>query len=245
MGITPAGAGKTKRVCIRRVAIQDHPRGCGENFEAYSTAIQSGGSPPRMRGKLGYSFFNNIGKRITPADAGKTCHKATLASASRDHPRGCGENTSRHVSGKPSLGSPPRMRGKRGNQGQWQPYKRITPADAGKTLCLADECPRRGDHPRGCGENSARHCQQRVRKGSPPRMRGKPLSASTHHRVYMDHPRGCGENIYAERMTPAQAGSPPRMRGKLFERYILGNWVRITPADAGKTYSDGITVSKS
>ena len=25
------------------------------------------------------------------------------------------------------------------------------------------------------------------------------------------------------------------MRGKLFERYILGNWVRITPADAGKT----------
>ena len=30
-----------------------------------------------------------------------------------------------------------------------------------------------------------------------------------------DHPRGCGENF--------------------FERYILGNWVRITPADAGKT----------
>ena len=25
------------------------------------------------------------------------------------------------------------------------------------------------------------------------------------------------------------------MRGKLFERYILGNWVRITPAGAGKT----------
>ena len=34
-----------------------------------------------------------------------------------------------------------------------------------------------------------------------------------------------------------RVGSPPRMRGKLFERYILGNWVRITPADAGKTYS--------
>ena len=32
-----------------------------------------------------------------------------------------------------------------------------------------------------------------------------------------------------------ERGSPPQVRGKLFERYILGNWVRITPAGAGKT----------
>ena len=182
---------------------------------------------------------------ITPADAGKTRHAMLAANRRWDHPRGCGENGAIKDSGNRTKGSPPRMRGKRSVWPMNVPAEGITPADAGKTYTKRETKKVGWEHPRGCGENSARHCQQRVRKGSPPRMRGKPLSASTHHRVYMDHPRGCGENIYAERMTPAQAGSPPRMRGKLFERYILGNWVRITPADAGKTYSDGITVSKS
>ena len=50
-----------------------------------------------------------------------------------------------------------------------------------------------------------------------------------------DHPRGCGENAIPRTRISAKIGSPPRMRGKLFERYILGNWVGITPADAGKT----------
>ena len=243
--ITPADAGKTALMPDGGAVKWDHPRGCGENKSKNGKKKRTRGSPPRMRGKLGVNQSHCRFPWITPADAGKTMKARLFPPFIRDHPRGCGENLSQSNSGIGESGSPPRMRGKRSVWPMNVPAEGITPADAGKTYTKRETKKVGWDHPRGCGENSARHCQQRVRKGSPPRMRGKPLSASTHHRVYMDHPRGCGENIYAERMTPAQAGSPPRMRGKLFERYILGNWVRITPADAGKTYSDGITVSKS
>ena len=52
--ITPAGAGKTAIVIIIYALIWDHPRRCGENNphrEQYHTTL---GSPPQVRGKLGY-----------------------------------------------------------------------------------------------------------------------------------------------------------------------------------------------
>ena len=91
--------------------------------------------------------------------------------------------------------------------------------------------------------------------GSPPQVRGKPRSAKEsaladgitpagagktrlQRRINMlneDHPRRCGENSLLSAVERLIEGSPPQVRGKLFERYILGNWVRITPAGAGKT----------
>ena len=52
-----------------------------------------------------------------------------------------------------------------------------------------------------------------------------------------DHPRGCGENnaIHGKRLNVV--GSPPRMRGKPMPEPASGAKTRITPADAGKTWS--------
>ena len=45
-----------------------------------------------MRGKLPYRFLGHVGKRITPADAGKTLSDVDRDGNKKDHPRGCGEN---------------------------------------------------------------------------------------------------------------------------------------------------------
>ena len=98
-------------------------------------------------------------------------------------------------------------------------YIRITPADAGKTTVTALKAEREQDHPRGCGENftrptSRRLMVSRLSLGSPPRMRGKPITEAfkadidritpadagktyPHSAIIArkeDHPRGCGEN---------------------------------------------------
>ena len=52
-------------------------------------------------------------------------------------------------------------------------YHRITPAYAGKRPQFCGLCGCRWDHPRVCGEKSGSRSDDRVAKGSPPRMRGK------------------------------------------------------------------------
>ena len=90
--ITPADAGKTVRSITARDVHQDHPRGCGENGTHNGLARLKAGSPPRMRGKLDKILYIFRGKRITPADAGKTIYRNGVFSLLQDHPRGCGEN---------------------------------------------------------------------------------------------------------------------------------------------------------
>ena len=133
--------------------------------------------------------------------------------------------------------------------------ERITPADAGKTICR--KCTRAylWDHPRGCGENIDPLNDNVRYLGSPPRMRGKPVvtpydagagritpadagktRSRQGRRAYcQDHPRGCGENIYPPCRYTRLTGSPPRMRGKLKRAGICPVYPGITPADAGKT----------
>ena len=71
-GITPAHAGKTLTYDKRYSFSWDHPRACGENQLRYICEVQSGGSPPRMRGKPADREIGHELTRITPAHAGKT-----------------------------------------------------------------------------------------------------------------------------------------------------------------------------
>ena len=93
-GITPADAGKTRRMVQLRLHFRDHPRGCGENAFVSAAKCYIIGSPPRMRGKrvAPQTVIHICG--ITPADAGKTTKKDRRRIAAADHPRGCGENPS-------------------------------------------------------------------------------------------------------------------------------------------------------
>ena len=153
LGITPAHAGKTSRSSAELSATRDHPRACGENLGAPSSAVSVAGSPPRMRGKHDEKRDGCMGGGITPAHAGKTMRGHCLRSTRRDHPRACGENFTPLPCGMMVAGSPPRMRGKQTINQMLSAHLGITPAHAGKTpLPLITESLRR-DHPRACGEN--------------------------------------------------------------------------------------------
>ncbi len=95
--ITPADAGKTSARLGKNAFCWDHPRGCGENRADNMQSPFSLGSPPRMRGKPKKVRTYRPDKRITPADAGKTCNLFYRYSWFWDHPRGCGENLFRNM----------------------------------------------------------------------------------------------------------------------------------------------------
>ena len=115
-GITPAHAGKTNARYSRPCFRKDHPRACGENLSTRFLCCGSGGSPPRMRGKLDSLSHNRVPTRITPAHAGKTYFLSISFFCAWDHPRACGENDSYLLYDLEEIGSPPRMRGKRDNR---------------------------------------------------------------------------------------------------------------------------------
>ena len=172
-----------------------------------------------------------------------------------DHPRGCGENAVITCISGAGIGSPPRMRGKPFSFCCFFLNRGITPADAGKTGQCASDYPRKGDHPRGCGENCRQVVARRLRLGSPPQVRGKlnlscsllgvtritPAGAGkTAYRAIRDicardHPRRCGENFADSSVMRSSDGSPPQVRGKRSRSVFACSIARITPAGAGKT----------
>ena len=110
---------------------------------------------------------------ITPADAGKTCLSMPAAWAARDHPRGCGENTTSDRKTQCRAGSPPQVRGKLAIQIFSVVTPGITPAGAGKTRQKKGYFFSSRDHPRRCGENLQYKFLALSLRGSPPQVRGK------------------------------------------------------------------------
>ena len=234
------------------------PRACGENIPRPLHNLRVQGSPPRMRGKRQRVNLRKHRLGITPAHAGKTTEGSWISTAKRDHPRACGENSKAGELTVKVKGSPPRMRGKQRRVVLQYEDRGITPAHAGKTGTRLKSLRRRWDHPRACGENRHRAGAASRTAGSPPRMRGKqqkevyealkegitPAHAGKTivSRLFFnsmrDHPRACGENPEQIHIQLHRKGSPPRMRGKRAtckdDRLIEG----ITPAHAGKTFSN-------
>ena len=152
-GITPAGAGKTSKEELLQSLKGDHPRRCGENPMCYNNFAGNMGSPPQVRGKPGADTAVWAASGITPAGAGKTPKQILHGVQRQDHPRRCGENNGCPIIPTTWGGSPPRMRGKPDALFGWVVKKRITPADAGKTVQHEMSQKSAKDHPRGCGEN--------------------------------------------------------------------------------------------
>ena len=155
--ITPAGAGKTAVVSNHSGKCWDHPRRCGENQCSGFLPHACVGSPPQVRGKLRVTRAACIGRRITPAGAGKTQRQTRPLSVCWDHPRRCGENLPFRGFSPRQLGSPPQVRGKPNSDTRAVITCRITPAGAGKTRQPPLNSRNRWDHPRRCGENFRHH----------------------------------------------------------------------------------------
>ena len=134
VGSPPRMRGKQTQTAPCRCTLRDHPRGCGENSMADTCLPFLIGSPPQVRGKPCGDRIINYNFRITPADAGKTLFCPPSSTAGKDHPRGCGENRENCRCCHNADGSPPRMRGKPRWSSGVDAARRITPADAGKTL---------------------------------------------------------------------------------------------------------------
>ena len=171
--ITPACAGKTPRPLFAYQLCSDHPRVCGENNCVTSANLPYAGSPPRVRGKPRNIVPCRLQRRITPACAGKTLQAELSRIYKADHPRVCGENPMIKGTFFVSVGSPPRVRGKRKKERREAAFRRITPACAGKTAGAWLSADGRADHPRVCGENCGTPERQQADSGSPPRVRGK------------------------------------------------------------------------
>ena len=130
-----------------------------------------------MRGKDCRCFRSSLVGRITPAYAGKSRKPDSRLASFRDHPRVCGEKGRAGGKASANTGSPPRMRGKVALYFVLLQFLRITPAYAGKSLDPLQTFRASQDHPRVCGEKVINIPSGSSDTGSPPRMRGKALSA--------------------------------------------------------------------
>ena len=72
IGLIPACAGKTRSPGQQARALRAHPRVCGENSVPVEKSCISGGSSPRVRGKLPITVERAGEQRLIPACAGKT-----------------------------------------------------------------------------------------------------------------------------------------------------------------------------
>ena len=254
VGITPAQAGKSKLALCTPSCPTDHPCAGGEKYIALSEDCLNQGSPPRGRGKGAISQRNRPCPRITPAWAGKSGKLYRRHMGAQDHPRRAGKITCtntrfRFQEDHPRMGgekangsdapdddegSPPRRRGKVGENHLVAQLPGITPAWAGKSLfCFTAAVPIQ-DHPRTGREKVTFLGGRKINPGSPPHRRGKvslgenkhffvgitPAQAGKssarfpHRTSARDHPRIGGEKCTQPRPAPTVTGSPPHRRGK-------------------------------
>ena len=94
-GITPACAGKSRRLGVDISNARDHPRMCGEKGLSDRYVSRVIGSPPHVRGKGIYTPSAAKRPWITPACAGKSKGIRCFSDRSWDHPRMCGEKSVR------------------------------------------------------------------------------------------------------------------------------------------------------
>src|SRR5690606_838278 len=110
---TPACAGTTTRRGSRGPPGRDYPRVRGDD-EAKQTARAYGyGLPPRARGRRPACRARRAGPGTTPTCAGTTSASTTTEGVDRDYPRVRGDDDIPVTRAGPSLGLPPRARGRR------------------------------------------------------------------------------------------------------------------------------------
>ena len=187
-----------------------------------------------MRGKAHGSVCHLRHYRITPAYAGKSAKTGVFGDCCKDHPRLCGEKSSRGTVNSTELGSPPPMRGKVYSPVTQLQQLGITPAYAGKSLPPDLVLRPAPDHPRLCGEKIGTGKAVEGHRGSPPPMRGKAQYTVAESGDLGITPAYAGKSLLSSSLTIWDGGSPPPMRGKVVSYAAASASLRITPAYAGK-----------
>ena len=273
LGSIPAGAGNPGMRSTARIGSRVHPRGCGESIltmcvEHAETGpsprvrgIHPGGLPsadrwgpsPRVRGIPCNCRRDHLGLGSIPAGAGNPPSPRRTASASRVHPRGCGESVGGANPDVPGFGPSPRVRGIHQQVRRGLDHLRSIPAGAGNPPCHPARSTAFRVHPRGCGESGGgeigsvgcRGPSPRVRgilqvdraqaayRGSIPAGAGNPSCRSILNAAAWVHPRGCGESEHNLTPQAAAHGPSPRVRGIHARAGLLRGLSRSIPAGAG------------
>ena len=137
-GIISACAEQTSRTSRSRIGRRDHLRVCGADSLYSSASSEFVGSPPRVRSRrddLGHLVRDD---RITSACAEQTGMTVTVCSAAQDHLRVCGADDIFPRLFSIRLGSPPRVRSRRGWRSRGRCRIRITSACAEQTKASRD-----------------------------------------------------------------------------------------------------------
>ena len=239
--IIPAHAGNSQVNLNKCLLTPDHPRACGELAAAYSSSGTTDGSSPRMRGTHPMRTLHSLRTRIIPAHAGNSSDATQRASRVPDHPRACGELSSRVMELVGSAGSSPRMRGTPRPTLRRALALRIIPAHAGNSKHFQPRIRIKADHPRACGELGWPAPLPDTTAGSSPRMRGTRLKwcrSSWSKRIipahagnsiilplliweHTDHPRACGELLHLHCPSRPLRGSSPAHAGNSVFRSLV------------------------
>ncbi len=256
--ITPAYAGKRTTAEEAIAEAKDHPRLRGEKLRLTRLIAEYAGSPPLTRGKVFSFFFYYSTKRITPAYAGKSRKQQAFQIGTGDHPRLRGEKGAKMYLACPHQGSPPLTRGKDQLRVVEVKFVGITPAYAGKRGLSRIPSSVFWDHPRLRGEKRPQSISRSTPRGSPPLTRGKakpsppellsrritPAYAGKSRKAASvrgdggDHPRLRGEKSQTPLPASGHTGSPPLTRGKEGICQRLYHSRGITPAYAGKSFTE-------
>ncbi len=191
----PAHAGNRRRSTSRFPQAAVHPRACGEQSKAGPSMARKSGSSPRMRGTGRKPVACRRTGRFIPAHAGNRLFVHRPARVGPVHPRACGEQGGRVVSGEVAGGSSPRMRGTVPGKDFALARRRFIPAHAGNRQTTSSRSCASSVHPRACGEQSACRTIGGMIIGSSPRMRGTAVIA--------------GGDDGIGRFIPAHAGNSP------------------------------------
>ena len=213
-------------------------------------------TPPQMRGTQRLECALRDGFGNTPADAGNSFTLATSRRFKGKHPRRCGELGVKPLRTFAGRETPPQMRGTPEAVSEQAGRRRNTPADAGNSLCSAEDPSLARKHPRRCGELRGVVSDHALQVETPPQMRGTlvdpqvaltragntPADAGNSERRRSDdtaiqkHPRRCGELARNTQTVRLLSETPPQMRGTPSGRRFEVEDLRNTPADAGNSY---------
>ena len=195
--------------------------------------------------------------RFIPACAGNRRLSRSRIRLCSVHPRVCGEQRDRWLTGCWWYGSSPRVRGTERSLAHRLLVVRFIPACAGNRCRLLAIQRARSVHPRVCGEQISILGVLSLLDGSSPRVRGTDLfgnrgkaytrfiPACAGNRSYDSvlmrpkpvHPRVCGEQIHQQHMFRSINGSSPRVRGTAIGIAVNTGVDRFIPACAGNRKS--------
>ena len=172
-GITSACAEQTGVQAAIAKCARDHLRVCGADNLIDRKHTVAYGSPPRVRSRPAGRRVSCPARRITSACAEQTLSRSRDVSGRKDHLRVCGADVQTTLQKAVKLGSPPRVRSRRG-------VTRGENGELGITSACAEQTPHRlrwlmvsRDHLRVCGADPVGVMQSPNDRGSPPRVRSR------------------------------------------------------------------------